>query len=482
MSTLLVPSRAPLAYPAPVDGDYPDDDGRQLSGMRRAPHDQDAERMVLGALLQAPDRLPELEPILSEDDFFERRHALVYKALLHLQDKGLALDVVSMKSYLTSQGQLGDVGGVAYLAELLSSAPNASFATHHAELVAQHAQLRRLIQEAGTVIEEAYKTAPDSESVQKLLDDSEHRIFGVSGGRDRSGAQDIGLVIREAFKKIDAQSGRGALTGIASGFYDLDDMLGGFNQGEMTIIAARPSMGKTAFVLNLMEHAVMNRAEHLQRDATVLFFSLEMGSLSIVQRMLCSRARVDAHRLRSGKIDPSSYTDLTTAAGELQGSRLLIDDTPGLSIMAIRSRARRTKQKGGLDMIVIDYLQLISAKAESRQQEISVISRSLKELARELEVPVIALSQLSRAVESREDKRPQLSDLRESGSIEQDADVVMMLYRAEYYGQTEENKGRAEVIVAKQRNGPTGAVSLQFRGSILRFENLEPSTVETIQL
>lgn len=453
-----------------------------MEGVRSAPHDIKAERHVLGALLQAPDRLPEVEPILTEEDFFERRHGIVYKTLLAIQDKGQAIDIVGLTSHLAGSKVLGDAGGASYLAELLTETPNAAYVVSHAELVAQHAQLRRLISEAGSVIEQAHKTPPDAESVQKLLDESEHRIFGVSGSRDRSGAQDIGSVIKEAFKKIDAQSGRGALTGIPSGFYDLDDMLGGFNPGEMTIIAARPSMGKTAFVLNLMEHAAMNRADHLEADATVLFFSLEMGSLSIVQRMLCSRARVDAHRLRSGKIDPSSYTDLTTAAGELQGSKLLIDDTPGLSIMAIRSRARRAKQKGGLDMIVIDYLQLISAKAESRQQEISVISRSLKELARELEVPVIALSQLSRQVESREDKRPQLSDLRESGSIEQDADVVMMLYRAEYYGQTEENKGRAEVIVAKQRNGPTGAVNLQFRGSILRFENLEPSTVETISL
>ena len=229
-----------------------------------------------------------------------------------------------------------------------------------------------------------------------------------------------------------------------------------------------------------MERAALHRPDHYDHDPVVLFFSLEMGRLSIVQRMLCSRARVDAHRLRSGKIDPSSYADLTQAAGELSGGKLMIDDTPGLSIMALRSRARRVKQRYGLDMIVIDYLQLMTAKAESRQQEISVISRSLKELARELEVPVLALSQLSRQVESREDKRPQLSDLRESGSIEQDADVVMMLYRAEYYNATEENKGKAEVVVAKQRNGPTGRVELVFRGSILRFENPAPSMAEPI--
>jgi replicative DNA helicase len=241
-------------------------------------------------------------------------------------------------------------------------------------------------------------------------------------------------------------------------------------------------MGKTAFALNLMEYATLNPPEHLGRQPVVLFFSLEMGSLSIVQRMLCSRARVDSHRLRSGRLDTSSYQDLTQAAGELEASKLMIDDTPGLSIMALRSRARRVRHKQGLDMIVVDYLQLMGAKAENRQQEISLISRSLKELARELEVPVLALSQLSRGVESREEKRPLLSDLRESGSIEQDADVVMMLYRAEYYHDTPENKGKAEVIVAKQRNGPTGSVQLQFKGTILRFENLAPSTVEALQI
>jgi replicative DNA helicase len=229
-----------------------------------------------------------------------------------------------------------------------------------------------------------------------------------------------------------------------------------------------------------MERVALHRPNHFDHDPVVLFFSLEMGRLSIVQRMLCSRARVDAHRLRTGRVDPSSYADLTTAAGELAAGKLYIDDTPGLSIMALRSRARRVKHNHGLDMIVIDYLQLMTARAESRQQEISLISRQLKELSRELEVPVLALSQLSRAVESRENKRPQLSDLRESGSIEQDADVVLMLYREEYYNQTEENKGRAEIICAKQRNGPTGDCKLQFKGSILRFDNPQPSMAEPI--
>jgi replicative DNA helicase len=446
------------------------------------PHNDQAERQVLSALLQRPDRLHDVVTLLKHEDFFVRRNGLIYEALIELSDKNMALDVVTLQAYLKAQGKLGDVGGSEYLSELLPEAFGWENVTKHAGLVGHLATLRNLISILGEGIESARQTPPDGESVRALCDECESNVFGVSEGRDPSGAKNMGDLLTGVFQKIDQQSGRGDLTGLPSGFYDLDDMLGGFNPGELTVIAARPSMGKTAFVLNIMEHVTLNPPAHLEKPPVVLFFSLEMGSLSIVQRMLCSRARVDAHRLRSGKIDTNSYQDLTRAAGELEASKLLIDDTPGLSVMALRSRARRVKHKQGLDMIVIDYMQLMGAKAENRQQEISLISRSLKELGRELEVPVLALSQLSRGVESREDKRPLLSDLRESGSIEQDADVVMMLYRAEYYAATEENKGKAEVIVAKQRNGPTGNVDLQFKGSILRFENMAPSTVEALQI
>ncbi|MCP3919316.1 MAG: replicative DNA helicase [bacterium] len=449
---------------------------------RVPPHNEDAERAVLGALLIAPNRIADVAEFLAPEAFFSKRNGIAYGKLVELADKATAIDLVSLASALKADDTLAQVGGHAYLAELTAVVSSAAHVLHHAALVAHTANLRGLIQEATGIIDSAYTAHPDKETLEKLFDESEHRIFKLSEERDRGGAVAMADVLNEAFQRIDAASGRGELTGVPSGFYELDDMLGGFNPGEMTVIAARPSMGKTAFVLNLMEHAASHKPDHFEHMPVVLFFSLEMGRLSICQRMLCSRARVDAHRLRSGKIDRAQYTDLGTAAGELRDMRLLIDDTPGLSIMAIRSRARRVKANKGLDMIVIDYLQLMTAKAESRQQEISLISRSLKELARELEVPVLALSQLSRAVESREDKRPQLSDLRESGSIEQDADVVLMLYRAEYYNQTEENKGKAEVICAKQRNGPTGSAKLQFRGSILRFENPAPSMAEPISL
>ncbi|MDP6956582.1 MAG: replicative DNA helicase, partial [Planctomycetota bacterium] len=352
---------------------------------------------------------------------------------------------------------------------------------HHGRLVQETATLRRLISEATEIVTEAYSTAPQGDSVATLLDASEHRIFQISEGRDAGGTEGIGAAIEATFKRIDSMSHRSGLTGIGSGFFDLDEMLCGFNKGELTIIAARPSMGKTAFALNVLEYASLHKPEWLGREPSMLFFSLEMGRQSIASRMLCSRARVDGHKLRTGRIPKDDYADLVEAAGELQGTRLFIDDTPGLSVMALRSRARKIKHKHGLDMVVIDYLQLMShPKAESRQQEISAISRALKGLARELEIPVIALSQLSRAVESREDKRPQLSDLRESGSIEQDADVVLMLYRAEYYNPTDENKGLAEIICGKQRNGPTGRVKLQFRASTMRFETREPSMAEPI--
>ncbi len=446
------------------------------------PHNEMAEKSVLGAMMLAPDRIPDVAEGVRAEDFFAERHATIYETVLQLGERGGGVDITTVAEHLKAAGTLAQVGGTAYLAELATCVSSAAHLLHHAEIVAQNALLRGVIRVATDVITKANSTAPDNESVQELLDTSEHSIFSLSEGRESSGAVEVKDVLKEAFQKMDAQTGRGELTGLPSGFYELDDMTGGFNPGEMTIIAARPSMGKTAFVLNLMERAALNRPDHYDHDPVVLFFSLEMGKLSIVQRMLCSRARVDAHRLRSGKIDPSSYQDLSSAAGELADSKLFIDDTPGLSIMAVRSRARRVKSRYGLDMIVIDYLQLMTAKAESRQQEISLISRSLKELARELEVPVLALSQLSRQVESREDKRPQLSDLRESGSIEQDADVVMMLYRAEYYSATEENKGKAEIVVAKQRNGPTGNVNLQFKGSILRFDNPAPGMAEPISL
>ena len=450
---------------------------------RIPPHNEEAERALLGALLSEPGRIPDVAELLRSGDFFTAKHNALYDTLVTMAERSAPIDFVSVGEALAAAGTFQHVGGRAYLAELTSCVTSAAHAKHHARIVSETSVLRRLIGEASDVIAEAYATRPDGESVQKLLDSSEHRIYQIAGARDQGGAQSIAKAIQETFKRIDSASHRSGLTGLASGWYELDEMLCGFNQGDLIVIAARPSMGKTAFVLNAIEHAAMHQPEWMERMPTVLFFSLEMGQQSIVRRMLCSRARVDAHRLRTGKIPPEDYSKLTEAAGDLAGANVFIDDTPGLSVMGMRSRARRVKQKHGLDMVVVDYLQLMThPKAESRQQEISQISRSLKELARELEIPVVALSQLSRQVELREDKRPQLADLRESGSIEQDADVVLLLYRPEYYFRDrEEVKGLAEVIVAKQRNGPTGDVKLAFFGSTMRFENRAPTMDEPFQ-
>jgi replicative DNA helicase len=449
---------------------------------RIPPHNESAERAVLGALLQDPERMADVHELVRAEDFFSKRHRIIFEAFVSLSERNVAVDLLSVGGLLGAEDNLAGVGGNSYLADLTAVVSSAAHLMHHAEIVSECAVLRRLISEATDVIERAFATPPDGDSVRESLDEAEHRIFKITENRERTGAVPIAETIADAFRRIDNASGRKGVTGVPSGFYDLDDMLSGFNRGELTIIAARPSMGKTALVLNVMDHAVTHRPDWMDHEPAVLFFSLEMGKLSIVQRMLCARARVDAHKLRTGRIHSEDYAELARAAGELESAKLFIDDTPGLSIMAMRSRARRVKHNHGLDMIVIDYLQLMTGKGENRQQEISTISRSLKELARELEVPVIALSQLSRAVESREDKRPLLSDLRESGSIEQDADVVLMLYRQEYYNQTEENQGKAEIVCAKQRNGPTGSVKLQFLGSILKFDNPEPSMAEPISL
>ncbi|MFT5050253.1 MAG: replicative DNA helicase [Chlamydiales bacterium] len=451
------------------------------AGGRVPPHDDGAEKSVIGAILADPARVPDVAESLRAEDFYNKRHQIVYETIMELTERNVLVDLLSISGALKAAGTLGDVGGNAYLAQLSAVVSSAAHMTHHVNLVVQTSILRRLIHESVETIDEAYATPPDTESVGELLDNSEFRVFKISENRDRGGAVSISSIVDETFKRFDARGDKAQISGIPSGFYELDDMLGGFNEGELIVIAARPSMGKTAFVLNLMDHAATHRPEGAETEPSVLFFSLEMGRMAIVQRMLCARARVDAHKLRTGRIPNEDYSELVRAAGELQSARLFIDDSPGLSVMALRSRARRVKAQYGLDMIVIDYLQLMTApRAESRQQEISTISRSLKELGRELEVPVVALSQLSRAVENREQKRPQLSDLRESGAIEQDADVVLMLFREEYYEQTPENQNKAEIICAKQRNGPTGAVTLRFFGNHLRFENPEPSLAEPI--
>ena len=362
---------------------------------------------------------------------------------------------------------------------------SSAHAAYHANLVADSATLRQVIHESTEIIGQAYDTRPQGEAVRALLDECEQRMFRIGHREQGRGPEPISAAIAETFRRIDAVSHREGLTGLTTGFVDLDHLLCGLNAGDLIVLASRPSMGKTAFALNMVEHTSLARPEWLERTPTVLLFSLEMGRQQIVSRMLCSRARVDAHRLRSGRLPREDRAELTSAADELSRARVFIDDSSNLTAMSIRSRARRLKAKHGLDLIVVDYLQLVAfPRAENRQQEISNISRAMKGIARELEVPVVALAQLSRQVELRDPPRPQLVDLRESGSIEQDADVVLLLYRPEYYVKyrDEETRGLAEMICAKQRNGPTGSIRLQFFDSTMRFENRAPTATEAITL
>lgn len=450
---------------------------------RVPPHNDEAEKAVLGSLLIDPGRITDVVDLLRPEDFYSARNGLIYEALQHLADRGEPIDFISVGERLLAREALEKCGGRTYLMELTSIVSSSAHLKHHGMIVNQTASLRRLIAEATDIVQNAYATRPDGNNVKELIDQSEHAIFKISDERNSTEADPIAVVLQETMKRIDSASHRGGLVGVTSGYYDLDDMTSGWGGGQLIILAARPAMGKTALVLNMMDHAAASNPEWMtDGPPVVLFFSLEMGKQSVVSRMLCTRAKVDAHKLKTGHIPPDDYAELARAADELSGLQLFIDDTPGISVMSMRSRARRIKkQHKGLHLIVVDYLQLMThPKAESRQLEISAISRSLKELSRELDCPVIALSQLSRAVESREDKRPLLSDLRESGSIEQDADVVMMLYRPEYYTPTDENRGLAEVIIGKQRNGPTGTAKLQFTGAQMRFDNRAPSVAEPI--
>ncbi len=449
---------------------------------RKPPHNEEAERAVLGALLLAPDRIPEINELLKSDDFYNKRHRVLFEALVELSNRNVPIDFVSIGQVLSLDGRFQSVGGNDYLLEVANSVTTTAHLNFHAKIVVQAGTLRRLIEEATSIVEEAHQTRADPESVRTLLDEAESRIFQISRQGSSDQADPIRTVLAEAFKRIESQNNRRGLTGLPSGYTELDRILFGLNAGDLIILAARPSMGKTALALNMIEAAAFAQPEWLDRPPSILFFSLEMGRQQIASRMLFSRARVDAYRMRTGNIPDHDFPALAEAAGEFNLTNIFIDDSPGLSAMALRGRARRLKAQVGLDLVVVDYLQLMShPKAESRQMEISAISRSLKSLARELNVPVMALSQLSRQVELREDKIPQLSDLRESGSIEQDADVVMLLHRPEYYKRDDpELKNKAFVIVAKHRNGPTGEVQLHFFSEYTRFENPALSISEPI--
>ncbi len=430
------------------------------------PHALEAEAAVLGSMILDWQCVGDVLQQLKPDDFYKQAHSAIYETLVELYDKEQNIDMVLLNQRLKDKGQLEQLGGLDYLIELAEAVPSSASVGYYAKIVREKSVLRKLIEKAGTILYDCYNSASD---VGELLDQAERAIFEIAETKTDNDASTLKVLLQETFDRIEASDGK-LVTGVETGFYELDEMLNGMQKGEMLIIAARPSMGKTAFALNIAEHigAVSGQA--------VAVFSLEMGKQQLAQRLLCSRSGVDSHKLRRNMLNHDDFEKLTTAVGELSEAPIFIDDTPGLSLLALRAKARRLAARHHIQAIMIDYLQLMSAPgSESRQQEVSVLSRGIKALARELSVPVMCLSQLNRTAEQREGHRPRMSDLRESGSIEQDADVVMMLHREDYYHRGEEgyeDNNIAEVIIAKQRNGPTGTVKLAFNGGTTRFNNL----------
>lgn len=432
------------------------------------PHAVEAEAALIGSIILDWRVAGDVIQVLhGSEDFYKPAHAALYETLLELYDEHQSIDMVQLNQRLVDKGMLEQVGGLEYLVQLAEQVPSAASANHYARIVREKAIVRRLIEVSGNVLHACYNSA---EPAQDLLDQAERQIFEIAEGRSDSDAQRLSELVEETLEVIqNAQDGR-LMTGVETGFFEFDEMTNGLQPGEMIIVAARPSMGKTAFALNVAEHMAMELKQ------PVAVFSLEMSRQQLAQRLLCSKSGVDSHKVRRNLLSQEDLAELQYASVALSEAPMFIDDTPGLSLLALRAKARRLAARHGIKAVLIDYLQLMSAPgSESRQQEVSVLSRGIKALARELSVPVICLSQLNRAAESREGHRPRMSDLRESGSIEQDADVVCMLHREDYYHRGEEDyveTNIAEVILAKQRNGPTGTVKLTFHGGTTRFHNL----------
>jgi len=446
------------------------------SGGRIPPQAVGVEKTVLGAMLLEREAIPKAVEVLPVGSFYTEQHNTIYEAIMSLFERGNPVDLITLADELKRREKLEAVGGSYYLSELTASVDTAANVEYHARIVAEKALLRGLIETMTSVITKAYEPSADA---FELLDEAESDIFKVSDSQLRRAATSMHDVLKETLTRLESIHGReGGITGVPSGFKRIDDMTGGWQKSDLIIIAARPSMGKTALTLAMARNAALHR-EH---PAGVVIFSLEMSAGQLAQRLLTSEARVDAQSARTGRLNDDDWPRLAKAAGRLSEAPIYIDDTAGMTVLELRAKCRRLKAEHDIGLIIVDYLQLMHGSAQNknsnREQEIAHISRSLKGLAKELDVPVIALSQLSRAVETRGgDKRPQLSDLRESGSIEQDADVVAFIYRAERYGITvDENgnstEGLAEFIIGKQRNGPIGDVSLAFVNQYARFENL----------
>lgn len=444
------------------------------------PQNIEAEQAVLGAIFLNTDALADAMEYVEADDFYRRAHQILFQAMVDLNNDGEAIDVLTVQNYLTTNNQLDDVGGVAYIAELATSVPTAANAGYYAKIVEEKSMLRRLISTATNIITQANNGDDD---VPSLLDSAERQIMDVSERRNRSGFREIKDVLNETLSDIDRLSQQSEdITGLPTGYREFDKMTAGLQPDNLIILAARPAVGKTAFALNIAQNVATST------DTSVAIFSLEMSAESLVNRMLCAEGSINANHLRTGQLDEGEWQNLIVAMGALSNTSIFIDDTPGIKMAEIRAKCRRlAKEKGNLGLVVIDYLQLIEgSNKESRQQEVSEISRQLKKLAKELSVPILALSQLSRGVEQRQDKRPVLSDIRESGSIEQDADIVAFLYRDDYYERGEskleedgddqdslnQDVGEVELIIEKNRAGARGTVKLLFIKSYNKFSNI----------
>ena len=434
---------------------------------RVPPQNIEAEQSVLGAMLIKKEAITQAQELLRPDDFYREAHRIVFETMLELAGDNEAVDLVTLTEALRKKEMLEKVGGISFITALANYVPTAANIVYHAQIVKEKSELRHLLDAATEIASAAYEATDD---VKDIMDDAEKKILAVAANQTGGAFEPIRNIVIDTVGRVETlYENQGGLTGISTGFRDLDRDTSGLQKSDLILVAARPSMGKTAFTLNIATYAAMH-------GHTVAFFSLEMSKEQLVQRMLCSEGGIDSQRLRTGQLEDADWDRLINTADRVSKASIYIDDTAGINVMDLRSKARRLKAEHGLDLIVIDYLQLMQGRARSssdnRQQEISEISRSLKALARELDVPVVALSQLSRSVESRTVKKPMLSDLRESGSLEQDADIVMFLYREDYYDQETERKNITEVIIAKHRNGPIGTIELFFQKEFTKFRDL----------
>ena len=436
--------------------------------LRVQPHDLVAEQSVLGAIFINPEKLITVREFIEADDFYKYSHRVIFKAMVTLSDRNDAIDATTVRTILDDQDDLQNIGGISYLVDLVNSVPTSANAEYYAKIVAEKAMLRRIINRLTEIVNQAYEGTTESD---EIIANAEKALVDVSEHSNSSGFRKISEVLDVNFNTLEMRSQQTSdVTGLPTGFRDLDKITTGLHPDQLIILAARPAVGKTAFVLNIVQNV------GTKQNKAVAVFSLEMGAESLVDRMLAAEGMIDSHALRTGQLTEQDWNNVMIAQGALAEAPIYIDDTPGIKITEIRARSRKLSQEveGGLGLIVIDYLQLITGtRPENRQQEVSDISRQLKILAKELKVPVIALSQLSRGVEQRQDKRPVLSDIRESGSIEQDADVVMFIYRDDYYNHDSEMKGISEIIIAKQRNGPIGTVNLVWLPQYTKFANME---------